>query len=167
MGLDCMNTGIGEGKCKHFCNPSTDQFNCKRPTFMETSYLNPDMGLFLKFSTDAATGRPVGCSGLTDSQWLSNRRREPRTPHGCPLNDAMDVGGLKMHEIVQQFADDNQAWVESFVPTFQKMQENGYTSGSLTPSPNGWQGLVCNHRDCKPFEKIVMNVDMNSGSDMD
>ena len=160
-----MNTGIDEDKCRHLCNPSTDRFNCERPTFMQTSYLNSDMGLFLKFSTDPSTGRPVGCSGLSDSQWLSNQRRQPRNLHGCPLNDAMDAGGLKMHEIVKQFADDNQVWVDNFVPAFQKMQENGYASGSLTTSPNGWQGLVCGHRNCRPFEMIVMNVDF--GSDVD
>ena len=119
------------------------------PTFMQTSYLNSDMGLFLKFDTDAKSGRPKECSGLNDQNWLKNKRRQPRKPHGCPLNDAMDNRGLKMHEIVKKFADDEQAWINEFVPTFQKMQENGYLSGSLSTSPNTWQGLICNNNNCK------------------
>ena len=137
------------------CNPSTDKLNCTGKPFMATSYLSPDMGLFLKFNTDVTSGRPTGCSGLNDNKWLSNKSSTPKNPHGCPLNDAMDADGLKMHEIVQEFADDNQAWIDNFVPTFQKMQENGYDSGSLTSSPDGWQGLVCSKKGCKPFENLI------------
>ena len=112
------------------------------------------MGLFLKFDTDEASGRPAGCSGLNDEKWLENRRRQPKNPNGCPLNDAMDISGLKMHEIVEAFAEDQQLWINEFVPVFQKMQENGYGSGSLSSSPNGWQGLICSKRDCLPFSEL-------------
>ena len=108
------------------------------------------MGLFLKFTPDDTTGRPGGCSGLTDPKWLANKRRIPHVPHGCPVNDAVDNSGLKMHEIVEMFASDNQAWINEFVPTFQKMQENGYAPGSLSAAPNNWQGIVCNNRNCRP-----------------
>ena len=118
------------------------------------------MGLFLKFDTDATSGRPSGCSGFNDEKWLANRRREPNKPNGCPLNDAMDVSGLKMHEVVEKFADDQQSWINEFVPVFQKMQENGYESGSLTASPNGWQGLICGKRDCMRFSKLS-KIDFN------
>ena len=116
---------------------------------MQSSYLNSDMGLFLRFDTDDATGRPVGCSGLEDYKWLSNQRRMVRKPHGCPLNDMLDISGLKMHEIVQLFANDEQAWIDEFVPAFEKMQENGYKEKTLTESPNTWQGLICNNNNCK------------------
>ena len=144
-----MNTGFKDRKCKHLCDPENDRRNCSMPSFMQTSYLNSDMGLFLKFDTDAKSGRPKGCSGLNDQNWLTNKRRQPKKPHGCPLNNAMDNSGLKMHEIVQKFADDEQAWINEFVPTFQKMQENGYLPGSLSTSPNTWQGLKCNNNNCK------------------
>ena len=118
---------------------------------MQSSYLNADMGLFLKFSTDEATGRPIGCSGFTKPNWLANKVRLSR-PHNCPLNDAMDDdSGLKMHEIVEAFAKDNQAWVDEFVPVFQKMQENGYASDTLTAAPNNWQGLHSNNHKCRPL----------------
>ena len=131
------------------CNPETDRMNCSRPAFMQSSYLNSDMGLFLKFDIDEKTGRPKGCSGLNDQAWLANKRRQVKKPHGCPLNEAMDNSGIKMHEIVEKFANDEQEWINEFVPAFEKMQENGYTSGSLSTSPNTWQGLICNNNNCK------------------
>ena len=131
------------------CDPETDKRNCSMPSFMQTSYLNSDIGLFLKFDTDAKSGRPKGCSGFKDQKWLSNQRRQIGNPHGCPLNDAMDNSGLMMHEIVEKFASDEQAWINEFAPAFQKMQENGYNLGSLSTSPNTWQGLMCNNNNCK------------------
>lgn len=152
-GLDCLNSGKHEGKCKQgFCNPATDRHNCAMPRFMQSSYLNVDMGLFLKFNTDGTSGRPTGCSGLNKAKWLRNWSRFSGL-HGCPLNDAMDADGSKMHEIVEEFANDNQQWVNEFTAVFQKMQENGYTSLDLSPAPNNWQGLSCNAWNCKPYPR--------------
>ena len=72
-----------------------------------------------------------------------------REPHGCPLNDALDIEGNKMHEIVEEFANDEQVWIDEFVAVFEKMQENGYTKRNLTISPNTWQGLMCSNNNCK------------------
>ena len=119
---------------------------------MQSSYLNADMGLFLKFDADETTGRPIGCSGLNSQKWLSNKWRHPRKAHDCPLNDLIDdQSGMEMHEIVESFANDQQTWISDFVPAFQKMQENGYDSENLITSPDGWQGLACNNRGCRPF----------------
>ena len=112
------------------------------------------MGLFLKFDTDDTTGRPKGCSGLNRPQWLANNWRINSALHGCPLNDAMDDSGLKMHEIVEKYAADNQAWINEFVPVFQKMQENGYAAGTLAPAPNNWQGLQCNNWGCIKYPEM-------------
>ena len=99
---------------------------------MQTSYLNVDMGLFLKFDTDKLTGRPNGCSGLSNPRWLGNQIRESDVPHGCPLNQARDDNGDKMHEIVELFARNSQLWINEFMVVFQKMQENGYKAGDLS-----------------------------------
>ena len=115
-----------------FCNPLTDGRNCTSLRFMQTSYLNVDMGLFLKFDTDEMSGRPIGCSGLKNIRWLENKKRESDVPHGCPLNEALDDSGLKMHEIVELFAKDKQLWINEFILVFQKMQENGYEPGNLS-----------------------------------
>ena len=131
-----------------FCNPSLDKRNCKSLRFMQSSYLNVDMGLFLKFDTNKTSGRPTNCPGLNNNRWLANRQRNSGVPHGCPLNDAMDKSGLKMYEIVQLFAEDIQVWINEFVSVFQKMQENGYVTGSLASAPSNWQGLRCNNMAC-------------------
>ena len=101
---------------------------------MQTSYLNVDMGLFLKFDTDQTSGRPIGCSGLKNTRWLENKKRESDVPHGCSLNQALDESGMKMHEIVELFAKDSQLWINEFILVFQKMQENGYAPGTLSCS---------------------------------
>ena len=130
-GLDCINTN--KGKCKtSFCNPNTDNQNCSSLRFMQTSYLNVDMGLYRKFETDNSSGRPTGCTGFNNPMWLQNRKRESDVPHGCPLNDARDENRMAMHEIVELFANNQQLWIDEFLTVFEKMQENGYGSESLT-----------------------------------
>ena len=67
----------------------------------------------------------------------------------------MDESGLKMHEIVELFAEDQQSWITEFIPVFEKMQQNGYASGALTTSPGGWEGLMCNKKKCQPFSTVL------------
>ena len=120
----------GRGKCiTGFCYPNgykwvtnddvdADDTNCTSLTFMQTSYLNVDMGLFLKFDINQTTGRPVGCPGLDTSNWLSNKQRESTTPHGCHLNNDLDENDMMMYQIVKLFADNLQLWIDEFVCKF-------------------------------------------------
>ena len=57
---------------------------------------------------------------------------EKAVPHGCPVNDARDENRMAMHEIVELFANNQQLWIDEFLTVFEKMQENGYGSESLT-----------------------------------
>lgn len=146
---------------------------------MARSYLNNDMGLYVKFNTDP-NGRPSGCSGLNRTGWLDNdlQRSGDKLPKyspetyleygskdmrqqlvgnakysdvvhddlgksfsGCPLNDAQDEDGTPMYEIVEEFAHDQQLWINEFTTVFQKMNENGNTD--LTVASTIWQGLQC------------------------
>ena len=44
----------------------------------------------------------------------------------------MDDGeGTPMYQNVEFFADNNKAWIYSFVDVFSKMQSNGYTNDQL------------------------------------
>ena len=46
-----------------------------------------------------------------------------------------------MHEIVEEFASDNEVWAEKFLEGWQQMTSNGYTSEELVDGPqNGWIG---------------------------
>ena len=101
-------------------------------------------------------GRPTGCDGLNRADWMDNKRHRngdewntskvldfnPESKNsvaenrlsdviagkpfsGCSLNDDV-VGQEIMHEIIEEFANNNQIWVNEFVAAFQKMLENGY-----------------------------------------
>ena len=149
---------------------------------MARSYLNNDMGLYVKFDTDEH-GRPSGCSGLNRKEWLDNMQYRSGTKFGwkdvmpqyspetylqyssynikhsfvmnarfsdvvpgkrfsgCPLNDAKDEHGTEMYKIVEEFANDQQLWINEFTTVFQKMNENGNTD--LTVASTIWQGLQC------------------------
>jgi len=58
---------------------------------------------------------------------------------GCPLNEERVENGEVMYEIVEEFANSNQEWVNQFVPAFNKMLENGY-QGPNNPN-NGLEEL--------------------------
>ena len=135
-----------------YCDPSTD--NCNEKRFMSVSYMNIDMGLYFKFSS-LPSGRPSGCSGLQRNSWLSNDKksnqkevkktvengRNSDVPHGCLLNDDDADGTLTMHEVVEIYAESNQAFINDFTAAFEKMMDNGYGDSGLNLAPSGWMGL--------------------------
>ena len=49
---------------------------------------------------------------------------------GCGLNEDLTEGGGKMHEVIEQYAADNQLFINEFSAVFHKMLENGYQVGS-------------------------------------
>eukprot|EP00756_Hemistasia_phaeocysticola_P021489 Hpha_TRINITY_DN15778_c1_g3::TRINITY_DN15778_c1_g3_i1::g.40632::m.40632 len=132
---------------------------CERFKFhvgLDECMLNVDMGLYKQFGVQ--NGIPYGCVGLEDfnlnewrkswkagttfqSHWskINGRRAEPE----CPYNK-MEVGGsAPLHEIIEEFADHQDKWIEAFVPTFEKMLENGYAPGELTEGIDQYTGVEC------------------------
>ena len=78
------------GKCdKGWCDHDgswsgkKDRFNCTMPFFGARSYMNIDMGLYVKFDVAAGDaegygqGRPMGCSGLNRRDWVKNKGWRP------------------------------------------------------------------------------------------
>ena len=57
----------------------------------------------------------------------------------CPLEDYAPEGE-PLYTIVDDFADHQDKWFEDFLPTLEKMTENGYESGDLTEAPENWFG---------------------------
>ena len=133
---------------------------------MRVSYMNIDMGLYLKFST-LESGRPSGCSGLEQTSWLENMKDEKRSsdrnslmsdrnsdhPSGCELNTDQADERNKMHEVVEVFADSNQVWIQEFTAVFEKMLKNGYhmekKDSALLSAPTGWMGIKCSRTGCE------------------
>ena len=74
---------------------------------------------------------------------------------GCPLNkDPTEEGGPAMHEVVEEFASDNQKFVNEFVAVFQKMIANGYqdvnpkNNQPLKKSDWEWVNMRCTMEKC-------------------
>ena len=112
--------------------------------FQKVSMLSPDMGLFLNFTVDA-DGRPAGCHGLEDKGWLNNWKRSSPVVD-CPLNLTPTTDDGTLAEVMQIYADDQDAWIKDFVAVFDKMLENGVDKDALIDASNVWFDAVCDDK---------------------
>ena len=100
----CVNNEAMGWKC--------DPDNCQRRIQNDETALSTDVGYYLDFDVDAETGRPKGCPSLDAKQdgglnknnnWRNSKvvdcEKQNYAPEGEPL-----------HEIVEEFADDQGAW---------------------------------------------------------
>ena len=74
------------------------------------------------------------------SPCISICKTDPLTGYcyGCGRNDdSVDNGKHKMYEIVEEFAESNQDFIDAFVPAFQIMISNGYDEADLEISSDG------------------------------
>merc|ERR1719458_764045 len=60
--------------------------------------------------------------------------------------------GEPLHSVVEEFADDQNAWLRDFLPALQKMVEN--KGNDLVEAPTGWWNAECvyqkrNHLVCE------------------
>ena len=110
--------------------------------------LNVDMGWVLDFQTDA-DGRPVGCPGLDNQDWLDNKSQFSGEV-SCPLNLAPSGLGNDPAGNVRTFfaefefyANNPQAWVKTFTRSYDVMLENGVDNSTLTVAPTLWFNATC------------------------
>ena len=146
--------GIGYGRCERFyTNLGADEVA-----------LNSEMGLYLDFKV-SDTGIPYGCSGLesfNNTYWKHNglstwsrvplvENPDPFNGHHwrrdgvtCPLNKLQEpIGSTPLHEIFEEYANDQQKWINDYVPTFEKMISNGYEDEDLQDAPDQWTDVIC------------------------
>ena len=45
--------------------------------------------------------------------------------------------------IIQSYADNQDAWLKDFIPTFEKMMSNGYSESALKEAPLSWENVEC------------------------
>ena len=117
----------------------------ERDVFQGISMINPDMGLYLEFSTDA-DGRPSGCTGMDSQAWLDNDIRKGGRFSGevdCPLNNSPTPDGGTVAKLMERYADDQDAWIKDFVNVYDKMLENGVDKQKLVAVPPGWYKAYC------------------------
>ena len=155
-------TGLGTRRCEGFKNNGGQD---------EIS-MNCEVGLYLDFKV-SDTGIPYGCSGLesfNNTVWKNakhpfgwsrlpkvenpdpfNNQHWERDGVTCPLTKIQEpLGSTPLHEVFEEYAEDQQKWVNDYVPTFEKMISNGYSDGDLTDAPDQWTDVVCPRPGIEP-----------------
>merc|ERR1712100_650077 len=84
-----------------------------------------------------------------DDMWLQNDNdnwpagaTKHTQPHGCPLQDYPGGNGKPLHAIVEDYAKDQDPWVNDFLIAIRKMQHNGYAKGDLVDGPDVFNGHI-------------------------
>ena len=146
-----------------------------------------EIGLYFDFEvTD--DGVPYGCPGFESfkpeiwntshaATWTRvpyyhpvnpdpyNRGHWLKADPDCPFNKmSVPDGSTPLHEIFEEYATDQQKWVNDFVPTLEKMLSNGYANGELVDGPDQYTGIQCkrqngqdgfNYYNCRNPEETV------------
>lgn len=111
----------------------------------DEAFLSTDYGLYKDFDYDPVDGFPTGCVGLerfrnfrgrsavyAEIEWEGNGQRYRGEPT-CPLQ-TFSLQSQPLHEIVQRYADDQEAWINDFSRALEKMQTNGYSNLAKNPT---------------------------------
>eukprot|EP00929_Paragymnodinium_shiwhaense_P009213 TRINITY_DN113289_c0_g1_i1.p1 TRINITY_DN113289_c0_g1~~TRINITY_DN113289_c0_g1_i1.p1 ORF type:complete len:713 (+),score=117.09 TRINITY_DN113289_c0_g1_i1:110-2248(+) len=105
--------GLTEAEEKEFYDGK-----CFQNSSVHETLFVADLALHRNVQTDSG-GKPLNC----------------RTGGGdCPLNELQDDGDMKMHEIVEQYAADQNTWAIDFMKAMRKMLSNGVQGDELTES---------------------------------
>ena len=144
--------GLEEGQ---YCKPDSDLMEddpnginggCEKMMLIfgaDEMAINSEMGLYFDFEvTD--DGIPYGCpnfDGFNTESWKANHHIwsvKPgvgRSDPDCPLQTlAVPEGSTPLHQIVEEYAEDQDAWIRDFIPALEKMLANGYESTDLQDS---------------------------------
>lgn len=120
---------------KFDCSDQTGGAACPKTFFQSISMISPDIGLHKKFDINE-DGRPVNCPGLDNERWLDNKNVQSGFVQ-CERNDMpAHSNNMSMAEVVEMYAADNNAWIQDFVPVFNKMLENGVDQDDLKATPS-------------------------------
>jgi len=115
-GLAHCCSGLEEGQQ---CKPE-----CVIPARKDETAMNCEMGLYYKFGISPdAPYKTTGCPGFDN--WNFNRLTTP----DCPLQDMMTEEGKPLHTVVEEYAANQQLWLDDFLAAMVKMQANGYAGG--------------------------------------
>ena len=81
---------------------------------------------------------------------------------GCPLNK-MKVAGesTALHEVFEEYALDQQKWIDDYLPTFEKMLANGYEEGELVDGPDQYTNVYCKRHDFGDDWSVVQDFNCN------
>lgn len=126
------------------------------------SRLPAEMGLWLDFNVTSHL--PTGCTGLKDfnkhqiamgDEWMWSGTNGTKGEVGCKKQSLqMPSGSKSLSEIVQEFADDQSAWLKEFVPAYEQMLANGYDPNlDFTEGPDYMTDVTCPNQDKRSPDK--------------
>jgi len=129
----CNNLENGSGRC----NPE-----CQRYIVNDETALSADTGYMFAFDVSEATGLPTGCNAFDEANnWSDDTEKKGYAgPIDCPLQTYAPEGE-PLHRVVEEFADDQNAWLHDFLPALQKMVEN--KAKNLVEAPAAWWDAEC------------------------
>jgi len=140
----CDNLENGSGRC----NPE-----CQRYIVNDETAISADTGYMFAFNVSEETGLPTGCNAFDEAKnWSDDTTTKGYAgPIDCPLQTYAPEGE-PLHSVVEEFADDQNAWLRDFLPALQKMVEN--KANDLVEAPTGWWNAECvyqkrNHLVCE------------------
>lgn len=117
------------------------------------------MGLYLDF--EIQNHLPAGCPGLVDFKQRNfgqpafrwSGKGGVKGPTGCGKQQfALPEGAPSLSAIVEEYAEDQQAFIRDFIPALEKMLANGYDMHSdLTNSPDQ-PNVKCPEQDSRKPE---------------
>jgi len=127
---------------------------------IDESMMSSEMGLYFKFGVDS-NGIPTGCKYLNSEhqfKWgMSSTGKQAGgypTPNEvvpeCDLNDNEEPAGSRpLYQIVEDFADNQQNFIDTFIPTLEKIVNHVDTTLTTAPSTTG------TFEDC-PFQDLSL-----------
>jgi len=163
---DCWNgtnrdaRGSGVFKTDYCCKECSEKTidtvdpRCMQKINHDETAVSSDVGLYLNFSL-GDHGLPVGCpgfgkkwsiKGITSPNWWD---RPGKVEPLCPKNEMPVEGNLKLYQLIEQYAHDQDLWAADFARTFTKMLSNGYAEGELKEGPDVFdlEAVTCTWED--------------------
>jgi len=123
-----------EGCCDDLADGEVCQESCQYLIKNGETTLGADMGFYFNFTVDPETGKPGGCDGL----YFNQHNKSPTV--NCGLNQYAPEGE-PLHQIVEDYADHQDTWIQDFITAFDKMSKNGNTD--LVDGPTSWFKAPC------------------------
>ena len=78
----------------------------------------------------------------------------------CPLNTMqIPKGSTPLHQIFEEYAADQQKWVNDFIPTLEKMLSNGYKDNDLVDAPDQYTGIHCQRQEVNDHSNYYNCID--------
>ena len=128
--IDGAEPPTPEGCCDNLEEGMYCQPWCVRAIQNDETALASETGFYWKFNFDPDTGLPSGCPGFDHHNWKPGPGIIKGVIPDCDKEDYAPEGEA-LHAIVDEYADHQDLWMVEFIPSLEKMTQNGYEDHAL------------------------------------